>query len=219
MFKKLPIIFMLAVIFSLAGCLPMNTDYDQELFLQEKRSVVVVRSFIKNEDEPPNKLNTVWDNQDTGYFFSTNNTDTIASYRNGVDNYYIHSIQPGRYIFRKGIAPHLIEKKSLFSDDLIPVGTSATHYYLNSGDIDFEVKPNEVVYLGDFVLKGIFTGDIEIRDSYYAAEAFLKKKHPELASRLKKNLIKIPHSVKFHIPKFWQEVGETFKRHKLEAKN
>lgn len=218
MLNRSSVSFMLMIIIvTLAGCLPMNTDYCPHSFLQEKKALVIMRSFAHYEGEAPGKLSTVWDNKDTGFFFASNGDDSMKSYLQGVDNYFIYAIQPGKYTFRHARSGSIKHAKNWFNGKEIAAGVHETHYYFN-GEIGFEVKPNEVVYLGDFILKDCFTGDIEIKDSFQAAEAYLKKKYPELTAKLKKDLIRIPAPNKFSIPKYMQEAGKVFKEYKHRAR-
>jgi hypothetical protein len=183
----------------------MNTDYDPQLFAKENRALVIMRSYTQYTDGRLDNLSMKWDkennrdNKNTEYSFESNKNHSAYNSLIGMDNYFAHSILPGKY------------KLSSFYIRGTRLTNSSEFFFegfgLKGGDIEFEIKPNEVVYLGDIVFKDRFpSGSLEAKDSFPGAIGFLKNKYPELASRLIKNIISIPLSVEIEYSryrKFW----------------
>lgn len=84
------------------------------------------------------------------------NEKSVVSYQTGMDKYFIHFILPGKYRLRKGITDYVTMKKGFFSDKIVPTNFHSTHYGLDSGEITFEARPNDVVYLGDFIFVDLY---------------------------------------------------------------
>lgn len=58
-------------------------------------------------------------------------------------------------------------------------------------DINFEVKPGDIVYLGDIQLK-TSTKTAKVVDYHEAAERWFKENHPEISKPLEKRILKDP---------------------------
>lgn len=205
MFNKLFLFLTLIMSILLPGCKFMDTEYNPQIFAEEKRALVIMRSYTRYESGKLDHLTTVWDyekkiwdNKNTGYAFQSNESHSTYNSIVGMDNYFAHSILPGKYKLSDFKIRGVRMVKSFFGNATIPADPFTKYFYLKerSGEVEFEVKPNEVVYIGDFVFN--YSKSVEIKDSFSGAARFVKAKYPELAPKLTKKLIKIPPSVKFY---------------------
>lgn len=143
-------------------------------------------------NESYNTLVSKWVDLKTNSYFIANKSDFMRGYpKQDADQVLIYAIQPGSYSLERFYNPYHKHTRYRFVDMVYKVSTEG---------VNFEVKPGEVVYLGDFILKDEYSGKIEIKDSFAEVQKKFNERYPQLASQLKKRLITISPSFKINVP-------------------
>lgn len=189
--NSLRIINLIICFLVLAGC-SMNTNYDPKSFAEEKRAMIIVGC----PDNPKAKtdknypiLKSSWTNLTTNEALVVNTTDFLNYGVKDKEAYLALSVTPGKYSLHD-ITYWIVPKEPSDRDVYNVWKKGAT----------FEVKPGEVVYIGDLILEDRYYGKIAVKDSFEKAQEFLNSKHHDLATRLEKRLINISPSFKLSIP-------------------
>ena len=201
--------------FFLSGCMIMNATYDPQEFANGNQSVIIFTSLKNNLDLDDNhinfeKLETRWENKKSKKEIVVNeypmdilNKELFPPNENK-EPFEILFVEPGKY----QLESYVVRFQG-------PIHDSYYNNTVSPHSITFEIKPGEVVYLGDLSLDDFGKGKFSINDSFIKAHNYLKKKHPEFLSRMKKRFINIsPNAyvnVHYQLKMMYEGLKETYK--------